>query len=423
MPDHPATNPPSPWYRKLHNQVLLAMVLGVLLAAFFGQGAVRWTGWMGTIFIRLLKMVIVPLIFTSIVSGVASVGGGKSLGRLGLKTFLYYIATSMVAVVTGLLLVNFLKPGVGADLGGAVHSELPSLSTPGSLGEIFLRMIPENPVAAMAHGDMLAIIFFAILCGVALIQLKEAQRTLLRSFVDAAFELMMAITSGIIRLAPLGVLGLITTAVAASGMGAFATLGKYMLTITAGLLIHLLVTLPLLLRFVGGMNPIVHYRNMAEALLTAFSTSSSSATLPVTLRCVEEKAGVSNRVSSFVLPMGATINMDGTALYECVGVIFISQVMGFHLGLQAQWVVVVTALLASIGAAGIPSAGLVMIFIITEAIHLQGPQVGVIVGAMLAIDRPLDMLRTMVNVTSDSCGAAIIARSEGETGVNERVRA
>ena len=410
------------WFHKLHNQVLLSMLCGLLLAAVFGQDAVRWTGWMGTIFIRLLRMVIVPLIFTSIVSGVASVGGGARLGRLGLKTFAYYIVTSMLAVLTGLLLVNLLKPGVGADLARAVHSELPTLSTPNSLADIFLRMIPQNPVAAMAQGDMLAIIFFAILCGVAMVQLRGEARTTLTTLVNASFDLMMKITSGVIRLAPLGVLGLITTAVAASGVGAFATLGLYMLTIIAGLLIHFLITLPLLLKLVGGMNPLTHYRNMAEALLTAFSTSSSSATLPVTLRCVEEKVGVSNRVSSFVLPMGATVNMDGTALYECVGVIFISQVMGFHLGLQAQWIVVVTALLASIGAAGIPSAGLVMIFIITEAIHLQGPQVGVIVGAMLAIDRPLDMLRTMVNVTSDSCGAAIIARSEGEKGVNAELR-
>jgi Na+/H+-dicarboxylate symporter len=233
---------------------------------------------------------------------------------------------------------------------------------------------------------------------------------------------MMVITAGIIRLAPLGVLGLITTAAARSGLTALSSLGLYMLTIVTGLAIHLFLTLPLLLKFVGRLRPHVHYRNMSDAMLMAFSTSSSSATLPVTLRCVEEKVGVSNRVSSFVLPMGATINMDGTALYECVGVIFIAQVMGIPLDLHAQLVVVVTALLASIGAAGIPSAGLVMIFIITDAIHLKGPQVGLIVGTMLAIDRPLDMLRTMVNVTSDSCGAAIIATTEGEVGVNSELR-
>jgi proton glutamate symport protein len=206
--------------------------------------------------------------------------------------------------------------------------------------------------------------------------------------------------------------------VAGSRFETFKALGMYMATIFAGLTIHLLVTLPLLLWLFGRIKPWIHFRNMTDAMVTAFSTSSSSATLPVTMQCVEKDVGVSNRISSFVLPMGATINMDGTALYECVGVIFISQVLGFHLSLEAQAVVVFTALLASIGAAGIPSAGLVMIFIVTEAINLRGPEVATVIGAMLAIDRPLDMYRTMINVFSDSCGAAIIARTEGETGVD-----
>jgi Na+/H+-dicarboxylate symporter len=235
---------------------------------------------------------------------------------------------------------------------------------------------------------------------------------------DSGFELMMVIAGGVIRLAPLGVLGLITTAVAAKGMDSFRPLGWYMLTVAGGLAIHLFVTLPLLLLLAGRINPRVHFRNMTDTLLTAFSTSSSAATLPVTLHDVEKKAGVSNRVTSFVLPMGATINMDGTALYECVAVIFMAQVMGFGLDFQAQFIVVVTALLASIGAAAIPSAGLVVIFIITEAINMRGPEVAVLVGTLLAIDRPLDMFRTVVNVFSDSCGAAIIARSEGEAGVD-----
>ncbi len=412
---------PHPWYKKLHNQVFAAMLVGAVLGVFFSEGAVSWVGWMGTMFVRLLRMVIVPLIFTSIISGVISAGAGAKLGRLSIKTLVYYISTSLVAVLTGLVLVNLIKPGVGADLGQAASSALPTLQTPGSLTEIFYRLIPTNPVAAMANGDMLAIIFFSILCGVGILGLPRKERETLGGFVDAAFELMMVITAGIIRLAPLGVLGLITTAAARSGLSALSSLGLYMLTIVLGLTIHLFLTLPLLLKFVGRLRPHLHYRNMSEAMLMAFSTSSSSATLPVTLRCVEEKVGVSNRVSSFVLPMGATINMDGTALYECVGVIFIAQVMGIPLDFHSQLVVVVTALLASIGAAGIPSAGLVMIFIITDAIHLKGPQVGLIVGTMLAIDRPLDMLRTMVNVTSDSCGAAIIATTEGEAGVDSEL--
>jgi Na+/H+-dicarboxylate symporter len=396
----------------------MAMAAGILLGATAGETAVFWVGWMGTVFIRLLRMVIVPLIVTSIVSGVASVGSGRALGRLGLKTMTYYISTSLAAILVGLLLVNLIQPGQYADIDAARAQELPELETPESLAEILFRLIPVNPVQAASAGDMLAIIFFSILLGIGINRLSRRARWTMRTVFESGFELMMVITTGVIRLVPFGVLGLITRAVAEAGLDTFRALGMYMVTIALGLTFHLLVTLPLLLMFVGRIRPSIHFRNMTDALLTAFSTSSSSATLPVTMQAVEKEAGVSNKVSSFVLPMGATINMDGTALYECVAVIFISQVLGYGLAFQAQVVVVLTALLASIGAAGIPSAGLVMIFIITEAINLRGPEVEMIIGMLLAIDRPLDMYRTMVNVFSDSCGAAVIARSEGETGVD-----
>ncbi len=407
-----------PWYGRLHYQIVIALTAGVVLGLSAGEAAVPWVGWMGTLFIRLLKMVIVPLIVTSIVSGVASVGSGRSLGRLGAKTLAYYLSTSLLAILVGLVLVNAIRPGHQAQLDITAAQELPELDTPESLAEIFIRLIPENPVQAAANGDMLAIIFFALLLGIGITRLPAGPQQTLRSLFDGGFDLMMLITSGVIRLVPLGVLGLITRAVAGSGLSTFKALGLYMVTVAAGLMIHLLVTLPLLLFLVGRIRPTIHFRNMTDALLTAFSTSSSSATLPVTMQAVEKRAGVSNKVTSFVLPMGATINMDGTALYECVAVIFISQVLGFGLSLESQIVVVATALLASIGAAGVPSAGLVMIFIITEAINLRGPEVNALIGMLLAVDRPLDMGRTMVNVFSDSCGAAIIARSEGETGVD-----
>ena len=224
----------------------------------------------------------------------------------------------------------------------------------------------------------------------------------------------MKITQIIISLAPIGVVGLMTKTVYTSGFGIFVNLAKYMLTIILGLSIHLFIILPLILIVFVKINPIIHFKAMASAMLTAFSTSSSSATLPVTMKCIRENAGVSNEVTSFVLPMGATVNLDGTALYECAGVLFIAQVLGVSMGIDQQLVIVITALLASIGAAGIPSAGLVMIFIVTSAVGLTGPEVGIIVGAMLAIDRPLDMFRTMVNVTSDSIGSVVIAKSEGE---------
>jgi proton glutamate symport protein len=420
----PRMNPahPVPWYRQLHYQILVAMIVGVASGLVGGESAAHWLGWMGTLFVRLLRMIIVPLILTSIISGVSAVGGGRALGRLGARTFAWYLCTSLFAILTGLALVNLVQPGVGAELGSQVSAELPEIQTPSSLGEIFVRLIPTNPIEAMASGDMLATIFFALLVGVSITRLPPERTDRLRAWIEDLFEMMMVLTGGIIRLAPLGVLGLMTRAVSTSGIGAFGALGLYAITIFAGLAIHVLVTLPLLVRLVGGMNPVTHYRNMGDALLMAFSTSSSSATLPVTMRCVEKNVGASNRVTSFVLPMGATINMDGTALYECVGVIFISQVLGFELSFAAQATIVVTALLASIGAAGIPSAGLVMIFVVTESVGLTGPEVAVIVGTMLAIDRPLDMLRTLTNVLSDASGAAVIARRDGETDVNREVR-
>jgi proton glutamate symport protein len=409
------------WFRQLHYQILVAMVIGTAAGLIGGETAAHWLGWMGMIFVRLLRMVIVPLIMTSIVSGVSAVGGGRALGRLGARTFGWYVSTSLFAILTGLILVNLIQPGVGAELGGAVRAQLPEIQTPSSLGEIFVRLIPLNPIQAMASGDMLATIFFALLVGISITSLPEERSRRLRGWFEDLFEMMMVLTGGVIRLAPLGVLGLMTRAVAVSGVSAFGALGLYALTIISGLFVHIFITLPLLIRFVGGMNPVTHYRNMGEALLMAFSTSSSSATLPITIRCVESKVGASNRVASFVLPMGATVNMDGTALYECVGVIFISQVLGIDLSFMAQATIVVTALLASIGAAGIPSAGLVMIFVVTESVGLTGPEVGLIVGTMLAIDRPLDMLRTVTNVLSDASGAAVIARREGEAAVNAEV--
>jgi len=338
------------------------------------------------------------------------------------KTLGYYALSSLGAILAGLLLVNLIRPGAAADLGQAQQADLPELTTPGSPVELILSVVPENVIQAAAAADMLAIIFFAIVFGYSIGLLPKRSRTILRDLVDALFEAMMKLTGGIVRLLPFGVFALMTRMVADTGFETFRALGLYMVTIAAALTIHLFVTLPLLLIFLGGIRPRVHFANMREALIVAFSTSSSGATLPVTLSSVEHQVGVSNRVASFVLPMGATVNMDGTALYECAGALFIAQVLGFDLTVAQQVVVVLTALLASIGAAAVPSAGLVVIFIVLEAIGLTGPDVNVIVGSMLAIDRPLDMYRTAVNVFSDSCGAAIIARSEGEDQVDLEIR-
>ena len=410
-----------PWYRRLHWQIVIAFAAGTLVATVFGEGAVKAFGWMGTLIIRLLKMVIVPLVFTSIISGVASVGSGRALGRLFSKTLGYYILSSLLAVLAGLTFVNLIQPGKGADFVESVDQGLPELETVSSPVDLLLEIVPENVAAAAAKPDMLGLIFFCILFGMAIATLPEKPQATMLNFFSAAFETMMKLTGFVIKVLPLGVFGLIVRVVGTTGFESFKALGLYMVTIMSGLLVHLLITLPLLLLILGRIKPSVHFRNMSDAMLMAFSTSSSAATLPVTLNAVEKKVGVSNRVTSFVLPMGATVNMDGTALYECAGVLFIAQVLGADLSIAQQGIVVLTALLASIGAAAVPSAGLVIIFLVLEAVNLRGPEVDVIVGAMLAIDRPLDMTRTMVNVFSDSCGAAIIARSEGEENVDTEV--
>lgn len=410
------------WYRKLHWQTLIAMIAGALTGLLFGEAAAGAFGWIGDLFMKLLRMIIVPLVLTSIISGVSSVGGGKALGRLFSKTLGYYLLSSLLAIMVGLLMVNLIRPGVGANMTGAVQGDLPELDTATSPVQLLLDLIPQNVIQAAASADMLALIFFCIVFGAAVTTLPDRPRDIVTKLFDALFQAMMRLTSSIIKFLPIGVFALITKMIATTGFDAFKALALYAVTIGSGLTIHLLITLPLLLIVLGRIAPRVHFANMREPLLIAFSTSSSGATLPVTLNTVEKKVGVSNKVASFVLPMGATVNMDGTAIFECVGALFIAQVLGFELTIMQQGVVVITALLASIGTAAVPSAGLVVIFIVLEAVGLRGPEVNLIVGSMLAIDRPLDMYRTSVNVFSDSCGAAIIARSEGETEVDAVIR-
>ena len=414
-----ALKPDAAWHQQLHWRIAIAMGLGVIAGLIGGEPLADKIGWLGDLFIKLLKMIIVPLVLTSIVTGVASVGASAGLGRLFGKTLGYYMLTSLCACLVGILMVNLIQPGVGADLVAAETEEMPELTIVQSPVDLILDIVPENVVAAAAETKMLAIIFFAIVLGISITGLKQTHRQPLIALFESGFETMMRLTGGIIHLvAPIGVFALIARLMGTTGLGAFKALGLYALMLICGLTVHLLVTMPLILRFLGGIDPRVHFRNMLQPIVMAFSTSSSGATLPVTIDAVENKVGASNRVTSFVLPMGATINMDGTALYECAGVLFIAQVMGVSLGFEQQLMVVFTALLASIGAAAVPSAGLVVIFIVLQAVNLTGPQVELIVGAMLAVDRPLDMYRTVVNIFSDSCGAAIIARSEGETGVD-----
>lgn len=397
---------------QLHWQILIALILSVLFGMFFPQ-YVKYVEWMGTLFLRALRMIIVPLIFSSIVSGVTGIGSAQNLGRMSLKTISYYLLTSLFAIVTGLILVNIIKPGIGADLGfSKVVEDL--AATRDSFGQTLLKIVPTNIVESMANGDLPAIIFFAIFFGFFATRVIPEYKEPVVTFFNAVFEIMMKITMFVIKFTPLGIFGIVSGIMAENAgnlLNIFGRMGAYMLTVIAALSIHAIITLPLLMRIIGNANPLKHARGMSVPLLTAFSTSSSSATLPLTMEAVEKNSGVSNKTSSFVLPLGATINMDGTALYQCIAVLFIAQAYGVDLSFLQQIIVIITALLASIGAAGIPMAGLVIITVILSAVGL--PLEGV--GLILAVDRPLDMIRTSVNVWSDSCGAVIIAKSEGET--------
>lgn len=371
-----------------------------------------WAKAVGDLFLRLLKMITIPLIVTSLITGIAGLGNSNRLGKMFGKTLLYYFTTSVLAISTGLMMVNLIQPGVGEELPGSQAVEVGGAdqSLSGIFGGLLESMIPTNPIQSLASASFLSIITFSILVGLFIIKAGE-KGTALKELFASGFEIMMGMTMFIIALAPVGVCAFMIYATASQGAVIFMTLAKYMLTVFLALLFHACVVLPLIVKFIAKRSPWEFARAMSPALMTAFSTASSNGTLPLTLTSIETRAGVSNRVSSFVLPLGATINMDGTALYEAVAVLFIAQAYpGFDLTLQTQIVIAITALLASVGAAGIPHAGLVMMAIILQAVGLPVEMQGVII----AVDRVLDMGRTAVNVWSDSCGCAVVASFESQ---------
>jgi Na+/H+-dicarboxylate symporter len=396
-------------YRSLTFWIFVGLFGGILSGQVFGEAIVPIASPLSDIFLRLLRMAIMPLIITSLTAAVINVGGRRDLGILGGKTFAYYITSSLLAILTGQALVNVFKPGIGSAIEFEQEvTEIPALTeTP---VDLILNIIPENPFQAMAEGTVLPVIFFSILFGYFVTRLDEPHKSRLGGLFQASFKAMMKLTYAVIWTAPLGVFGINARIVATTGFEAFRSLGFYFGLVLVGLLIHAAVTLPLLVFLVTRKNPYRHFLGMPPALITAFSTGSTIVTLPLTMKAVTEHSGVSDKIASFVLPIGATVNMDGTALYECVAVIFIAQIYGFHLGFDQQLVVVLTALLASIGAASVPMSGLVMMSIILGAVGLPLEGVAVI----LAVDRVLDMFRTMVNVLSDSFGSVIVAKLDGE---------
>lgn len=411
----------------LHWQILIALVLAAVAgmltgteAGLFGVPFFRMYDFVGTLFINALKMLIVPLVASAMIHGIGNIGSARGLGRLGGRTVLYYLLTMVTAVIIAVVLINLVNPGladghpVGHQLGLDARATDVAKHVEGGVGAglagVLLSAVPQNIVQAAADNEMLALIFFSILFGYFMLQIKDAQSQVLRDFWEGVFAVMMRMTTWVMKFAPIGVFGLVAEVVAETGLDAAEPLALFALTVLAALAFHAVITLPLMLRFIARVNPWKYFKAVSPALLTAFSTASSNATLPVNMDCVEKNVGVSNRVTSFVLPMGATVNMDGTALYECAAALFLIQAYGLDLTFGTQVVVAVMAVLTAVGVAGVPSASLVAIAIIITAVGLPAEAIGV----LFVFDRILDMCRTSVNVMGDGVAATVVARLEGE---------
>lgn len=381
----------------LHISIFLGMFLGIAFGYLFPQYA-GWVHPLGLIFLKLLKMIVIPLIFVSIVDGINQAGSMEKLSKLGGKTVLYYMATTALAVATSLILVNLIHPGTGVTLFG----EKPEILNQSS-GIHLMDFIPGNMLGAFVDSQALQIILIALMIGMGMVAMGERVGGLRKGFAEAN-ALLMKITSVMIDFAPVGIFGLMANMASSFDMSAVSGVFKFVVTILAGLGIHALITLPIIFKIFSGRSLTHFVQSVYPALFSAFSTASSSATLPITLDCVEEREGISKETAGFVLPVGATVNMDGTAMYEAVACMFIAQALGVDMSFGAQLMIFFTATLAAVGAAAIPSAGLITLAIVLTAVKL--PLEGI--GFLLAFDRPLDMCRTTVNVWGDMVGCAVV---------------
>ena len=410
------------WY--LNSNLLLRILAGLVLGAVVGLlvgPPIEVIRPLGNLLVSLLMMIVMPLILTSLVVGAASIKPSE-LGKIGIKIFVYYLATSAIAVTIGLLSGNIFRPGTGLDLGQASEATGRALTEP-NVVDTLLAVIPRNPFGALAQGSVLPTIFFALVFGIGISYLREREEPRLKksadvlfSFFDGAAEIMYVIVRWVLQYAPIGVFALIAVVFGQQGVRAFTSLGVVTLSVYAAFFVQIVVVYGLILLF-SGLRFGRFLRGAREAMITAFVTRSSSGTLPVTMRNMDENLGVSRRVSSFTLPLGATINMDGAAIYMGVCVLFIANAVGVNLSLVQQLTVVLTAVLASIGSAGIPGAGAIMLLMVLNAAGLPveaGTPVAAAYAMILGIDALLDMGRTMTNVTGDMVGTALVAKSEGE---------
>lgn len=395
-------------------KILIGIVLGVLFGIFF-YPYIEYISWIGELFMNALKMIVIPLVFSSIFVGVAKMGNSKDIGRIAGKTISFYITTTLIAVLIGLTLVTIIKPGKNAQIPlNETITELPSQSV--SLIDEVINIVPSNIFKEMANGNLLPIIFFAILLGIFATKIEDKNRNILTDLFSSFYSLIMKVTSFIILLTPYGVFAIVANMIGQQAddsqtlIGLAKSLGIYVAVVWMGCLIQGFGILPLIVRVLGKENPWRHIKKMTTPLLTAFTTCSSSAALPLSIRDSQERCGISEKIAGFTLPLGCTVNMNGTALFECVTAIFIAQVYGIELSIGQSIAIILTSLIAAIGAAGIPMAGIVMMTVVfnVAGLPLEG------VGIIMAVQQICEMPRSCLNSYGDMCGAVIVAKSEGE---------
>ena len=394
----------------LWKRILLALVLGVIAGMIWGPGAAS-ISWLGDLFVRLIRMVVVPLVFVTLVSGVVAMGDPAKLGSLGAKTLAIYMVTTLAAIVIGLILAAALQPGVGVDLSAAAPTAVQEAIP---LSERLLSIVPSNPIAALAEGNILAIIFFALLVGVSLLTIGEKGKPV-AELMDSSSEMMLRITHWVMEVAPFGVFALIAAVAGTQGVAALLDVLTLALAVALACVIDVVVVHGVgIIKLSLGLSPLNFFKGARDAMLVAFSTSSSSATLPVSMSVAEDNLGIKPVVASTVLPLGATINMDGTALYVGIVSVFAAQAFGIDLSLTDYAIIAGSTTLVSIGTAAVPGASLFLMAAVMGAIGISPEQIAIVIGFILPFDRPLDMLRTVVNICGDLSVATAVANWEGE---------
>jgi dicarboxylate/amino acid:cation (Na+ or H+) symporter, DAACS family len=413
----------------LHTKILFALLAGATVGStvnfLVGGKEAPWLGGLityvfnpiGQIFLAMLFMTVIPLVFSSLALGVAQLGGGKDLGRIGLKTFVFFLITMTMAVLIGLTLVNTVKPGEAlsedvrsslmARFGGDAAKKTGQPSTFGI--QTFINIVPRNPMKAFVEMDMLAVICFSLFVGIAITKLSAEKSALMKSFLESVNDLMIVIIGWAMKLAPFGVFALIFSITAQFGFGFLQTLGWYVIVVIVGLCIQMFVVMPILLATLARYSPLQFFSKVRPVMITAFSTSSSNATLPTSIKISEEELGIPPSIAGFVLPLGATMNMNGTALFEGVTVVFLAQVFGLDLSMGTQAIVVILSVLTAVGAAGVPGGSLPLLALVLNTVNVPSEGIALILG----VDRILDMCRTTLNTTADVVAALFIARSEG----------